>query len=93
MLLVNRETSKGPATIAVSLLTWEISKGPETIAVSLETEKTSKGSLYLDIINDTKLIKALSELKFSCNICTKKIHWSLGDLNPANIFCKKILNQ
>jgi hypothetical protein len=49
---VTGETSKGLATVAVSLA---------TVAVSLATGKTSERSFYLNIINDTKLIKALSE--------------------------------
>ena len=44
----------GPETIAVSWATGETSKG-------LATGKTSERSFYLNIINDTKLIKALSE--------------------------------
>ena len=51
----------GPETIAVSWATGETSKGLATVAVSLATGKTSERSFYLNIINDTKLIKALSE--------------------------------
>ena len=44
--------------LLTKLVTEENPKGPEIIGVSLATGKTLKGSFYLDIINDTKLIKA-----------------------------------